>query len=41
MDAQGKAAAVWILGEYGEKIESCVEMITEFIDGFVEECREV
>eukprot|EP00923_Selenidium_pygospionis_P031679 GHVN01056059.1.p1 GENE.GHVN01056059.1~~GHVN01056059.1.p1 ORF type:complete len:925 (-),score=148.10 GHVN01056059.1:712-3486(-) len=36
-EAESKAAMVWIIGEYAEKIENASEMLTLFLDGFSDE----
>ena len=35
--ADAKSAMIWIIGEYGEKIENSIDLITTFADTFHEE----
>lgn len=38
-DAEAKAAAVWIIGEFAEDIPKCVSLIQERVNTFAEEER--
>ncbi|KAK9454136.1 adaptin N terminal region-domain-containing protein [Dipodascopsis uninucleata] len=40
-EPESRAAIVWIIGEYAEKIENADDIIADFIDGFLNEATQV
>lgn len=40
-EPEAKAALVWIIGEYAERIENAVELLEEFLESFLEETAQV
>jgi len=38
-NADARAAMVWIIGEYGERIENSVELVTHFAENFNDEAK--
>lgn len=40
-EPEARASMIWIIGEYGERIDNSVEILTSFVDGFHEESTQV
>ena len=40
-EPEAKAAMVWIVGEYAEKIENAADLVSFFLETFKEEHRQV
>ena len=38
-NADARAAMVWIIGEYGQRIENAIELMMHFSDGFKDEAK--
>lgn len=39
--SDSKAAMIWIIGEYGDRIDNCIELINSFSENFNEESDQV
>jgi len=40
-NADAKAALIWIIGEYGERIDNALELLTSFSENFKDEPKQV
>lgn len=39
--SDSKSAMIWIIGEYGDRIDNCIELILTFAESFSDEQEEV
>lgn len=40
-NSDSRASMIWIIGEYGERIDNAVDLMTQFSENFKEEARQV
>lgn len=40
-DIEARAAMVWIIGEYGQRIDNSIQLITHFSESFKDEAKQV